>query len=257
MYETKKFGLVAADRGYGDAWAAFDRDKKSSEVPADRGYGGDSFWAAFDREGRLVTSSYDGKIRLYGPDFRLIRSKKAPGGAQPFGVALSPDGAQVVVGYDDSTRVDVLDGRTLTPLFQPDATGVYTGDFHVVTWSVDGRFLYAGGRWPKIVDGRWLDHARRWTDGGRGLYQDIPLATTTRSWNCGRSRTAASPLALKTRPLAPSLRAAKSSGARIPPRQTCAVKRAGSLSRATALASFSVSSSSATHRPHSTLRPGA
>jgi WD40 repeat protein len=60
------------------------------EVTADRDYGGASSWAAFDREGRLVTSSYDGRMRLYDPDFRLTGSKEAPGGARPFGVAFSP-----------------------------------------------------------------------------------------------------------------------------------------------------------------------
>jgi WD40 repeat protein len=146
------------------------------EVAADREYGGESYWAAFDRAGRLVTSSYDGQIRLYGPDFRLIAAKKAPGGARPVGVALSPDGAQVAVGYSDSTRVDVLDGRTLAPLFEADATGVDNGNLGKVAWSADGRLLYAGGQWRQNVDGRWECYVRRWTDGGRGAYEDIAVS---------------------------------------------------------------------------------
>ena len=86
------------------------------ETASDRDYGADSYGAAFDRAGRLVTSSYDGKIRLYDPGFRLTQSKEAPGGKRPFGVAFSPDGTRIAVGYDDSTRVDVLDGQTLAPV---------------------------------------------------------------------------------------------------------------------------------------------
>jgi WD40 repeat protein len=149
------------------------------EVAADHDYGGRSYWAAFDREGRLVTSSLDGQIRLYSPDFRLIGSKKAPAGERPFGVAFSPDGAQLALGYHDSTRVDVLDGRTLAPLFEADTTGVDNGNFYGVTWSADGRFLYAGGRWQKYVEGRWQSYVRRWADGGRGAYEDIALSYNT------------------------------------------------------------------------------
>jgi WD40 repeat protein len=59
------------------------------QVAADRDYGGDSYGADFDPEGRLVTSSWDGHVRLYDTSFRLIESKEAPGGARPFGVAFS------------------------------------------------------------------------------------------------------------------------------------------------------------------------
>jgi hypothetical protein len=89
---------------------------------------------------------------------------------------LSPDGAQVAVGYSDSTRVDVLDGRTLSPLFEADATGVDNGNLGEVAWSADGRLLYAGGQWRQNVGGRWECYARRWTDGGRGAYEDIAVS---------------------------------------------------------------------------------
>jgi WD40 repeat protein len=152
VYETEGFGEVAADR-----------------------YGDDSYWAAFDREGRLVTSSYDGQIRLYDPGFRLTGSKKAPGGEQPFGVAFSPDGSRIAVGYADSTRVDVLDGQTLELLFAADTTGIENGNLGRVVWSADGRFLHAGGRWGHGADVL----LRRWADGGRGAYKDIALSQST------------------------------------------------------------------------------
>jgi WD40 repeat protein len=152
VYETEGFGEIAADRSYSDH----------------------SYWAAFDRNGRLVTSSWDGQIRLYDPSFRLIDSK-APGGAQPFGVAFSPDGAQVAVGYEDSTRVDLLDGRTLEPLFEVDTTGITSGNRSTVAWSTDGRYLYAGGS-GGLAHGERL---RRWADGGRSAYEDIAPSQNT------------------------------------------------------------------------------
>ena len=97
---------------------------------------------------------------------------------------------------------------------------------------------------------------RRWADGGRGAYEDIALSQDT---------------IMDLRPLAdgglafgaqnPTLGVLAPDGQILwrqdPAKADFAVRRAGSPSRATAFASFSVSSSSATHRPHSTLRPGA
>jgi WD40 repeat protein len=204
------------------------------QIAEDRDYGGDSYWAAFDPAGRLVTTSYDCRIRLYdlseledrpsgepettptltlphrgggdklvaGPGvipsppageslpsgkdprgrvggtthrIRPARSVEAPGGARPYGVALSPDRGRIAVGYGDSTRVDVLDGATLEPLFEADTSGVDNGDMSKVTWSADGRFLHAGGRWGQA--GKLL--LRRWADGGTGAHEDIPLSDNT------------------------------------------------------------------------------
>jgi WD40 repeat protein len=145
------------------------------EVKSYPDYGGASYWAAFDRTGRLATSSLDGQIRLYDSSLRLSQSKPAPGGKRPFGIAFSPHGARIAVGYDDSTRVDVLDGETLAPLFAADTAGVDSGNISSVAWSADGRHLYAAGRWQP---GKYA-LLRRWADGGRGAYQDIELSQNT------------------------------------------------------------------------------
>src|SRR5262245_5164360 len=144
-------------------------------VARDTGYGDSSYGADFDSSGRLVTTSYDGFVRLYDRDLRLHIKRQAPGGQQPFAVAFSPDGSRVAVGFNDSTRVDVLSGQDLTPLYAPDTTGVDKGNFLTVAWSADGQWLYAAGQYQ--VSGTRL--IRRWSAGGQGPATNLPAAQNT------------------------------------------------------------------------------
>jgi len=138
------------------------------QVAEDRDYGGDVYGLAFAADGRLAATSEDGHIRLYGADGRLAKKAKAPGGALPFGIAFSRDGARLAVGYTDTTRVDVLSGQTLAHLFSPDTSGVDidNGNLGRVAWLADGARLAAAGRYqakgyPIFV----------WPDGGKGKRQ--------------------------------------------------------------------------------------
>ena len=74
------------------------------ELMADRDYGGGVYGLAFGPDGSLVTSSYDGFLRRYGPDLKLKAKVKAPGGTAPYGVAIDPAGRRVAVGYDGHDR---------------------------------------------------------------------------------------------------------------------------------------------------------
>lgn len=146
-----------------------------TEIGQDRAYGSDSYDASFDRGGRLVTSCLDGFLRLYDPSLRLLTKVAAPGGKRPYSVRFSPDGTKVAVGYEDSTRVDVLSGADLRLLYSPDVTGVDKVNLGSVTWSADGAELYAGGRYWKTG----AVPVRRWADAGRGRYRDLPAANST------------------------------------------------------------------------------
>jgi WD40 repeat protein len=150
------------------------RHRDGAEVARDTEYGDASYGADFDPSGRLVTTSYDGFVRLYDRDFHLRVKRQAPGGQRPYAVAFSPDGRRVAVGFDDATRVAVLSGQDLTLLYTPDTTGVDNGDLGRVTWSGDGQWLYAAGNYE--VRGSNTMLIRRWATGGQGPATNLSTA---------------------------------------------------------------------------------
>lgn len=153
IYETRNYQQIASDTDYGDS----------------------SYWCSFDNSNRLVTTSWDGYIRLYNADFKLVQKKNAPGGSKPFSAVFSPGGQKIAVGYNDSTRVDVLSANDLKLLFSANTDDVVNRDLSTVTWSTDGRYLYAGGRYN--VGGDFP--IRRWDKGGRGAFKECRISTNT------------------------------------------------------------------------------
>lgn len=166
---------LAAALGAGNGIRVF-RVANGVEVGRDTGYGSNSYGLDFDRAGRLVTSCYDGYLRLYDQSLKLIKKVRTPGGERPLAVRFTPDGTKVAVGYTDSARVDVLDGALMESLYLPNTTGVNNGNLSAVAWSADGSALYAGGRWGA---GTGIIPIRRWADAGRGRYQDLAAAGNT------------------------------------------------------------------------------
>ncbi|MDX8377561.1 MAG: caspase family protein [Mariprofundales bacterium] len=139
-------------------------------VGEDTDYGSDSYWCDFSSDGRLVTSSYDGYLRLYDKNFRLLHKRKAAGGNQPFAAVFSPDGKKIAVGFSDSTAVNVLSSDDLDLLYAPDSTGINNGSMSSTAWSADGRYLYAGGKWNTYK-------VRRWSESGS--FRDFAVADDT------------------------------------------------------------------------------
>jgi WD40 repeat protein len=149
----------------------FDALNSYQLLPSDTQYGDLNIWAQFDQAGRLVTTSYDGFVRLYAANrYATPIARFEWKGHRPCSVAFSPDGARVAVGSLESHDVVVLSGLDLTQLFKPDTTDISDTGMVAVAWSWDGRFLYAGG---------YPDQVRRWSNGGRGVHVDISVAPDT------------------------------------------------------------------------------
>ncbi|MGD0617732.1 MAG: caspase family protein [Bryobacteraceae bacterium] len=142
LYKTTDYYLAGSDADYGFVYgAAFSPDSR-----------------------RLVTTSFDGFIRLYdvSTGLRLLRKEKAAAGGRPFGVAFSPDASRVAVGYHDAPCVDVLAAGDLSILFSRTAVN---GNLMRVAWSRDGSYLFAGGTYGTADASTIL----RWNgDGGEG-----------------------------------------------------------------------------------------
>jgi len=127
-----------------------------AQLAVDGEYGDGSSSVDFDAAGRLLATSYDGELRLYGDSgsgrlYPLVR-RAAPGGRQPFSARFSPDAHRIAVGFNDSTAVAVLDGRSLEPLAPADTSSITYGDLSKVAWSADGRHLLAAGRYRQDDD---------------------------------------------------------------------------------------------------------
>jgi WD40 repeat protein len=160
----------------GKGLRVYARETGWAEAARDEDYGDQSYGADFAPGGRLATTSWDGKVRLYSADphgsARPVRVVQAPGGKQPVGIAFNPDGARLAVGYEDTTGVDRLDASTLVPLARPDTGDISNGNLAAVAWSRDGATLFAAGRYFSAGNRPVL----AWDAGGAGAGRLLPAA---------------------------------------------------------------------------------
>ena len=91
--------LLAASLGGKNGIRVY-RTSDRSQIGEDNGYGDNSFSAHFSNDNRLVTTSYDGFIRMYhvGANshslLQLLAKVKVPNGSRPYAARFSPDGAK-------------------------------------------------------------------------------------------------------------------------------------------------------------------
>lgn len=140
---------------------------------ADMDYADSIDGLAFAPDGRLLATSFDGRLRTYSADGRRLAAVSAPGGRQPMGIAVSPDGTRAAVGYQHTMRVDVLDAASLRLAFSVDTRGLSGGNLAVVAWRADGALAAAGshggGTSPIVL----------WPQGGRGDRRLLPGPSNT------------------------------------------------------------------------------
>ncbi len=172
------------------------------QIFSDTEYTESSQSCEFDAQNRLLTTSWDGYLRLYsvtsGSDeelFALVTKAQPPGGKQPFHAVFSPEaldipaGSKIAVGFNDSTQVNVLDGQTLAFLYAPDTSGFDNGNLVSValgasTWkkpkplvTVVSRELCVGGGYND-EHGRHL--IRCWSEWGQdSRYTDLEASDNT------------------------------------------------------------------------------
>ncbi|MGE0240967.1 MAG: caspase family protein, partial [Parvibaculaceae bacterium] len=135
---------------------------------------------AFSGQGEMAATSHDGGLRLYSADLKLkARVVVAPSGGKPEGVAFSPDGAKLVVGYVGTMGVDILDAGDLSLAYRADTSGLDNGDVGAVAWSHDGEMIFAAGDYYTMgrEPERMLMFA--WGDAGRGERLSVDAAANT------------------------------------------------------------------------------
>jgi len=132
-------------------------------------YGAACLDATFDKTGRLATVCWDGKIRLYSADFKLLKEIETEAGKKPTSLSFSHDGALLAVGYNDSYRIQVFDGKNLNLLYEPEMSG---GRGFEVAFSDNGLFLAAGGKYFKTINNESFAQIRIWSEKGKGSYAD-------------------------------------------------------------------------------------
>jgi WD40 repeat protein len=133
------------------------------EVGKDPDYTGPIYGLSFDQAGRLAVAAFDGYIRLYDAELRPVAKAKAPSGARPYSVALTPDGSALAVGYNDTLAVDILSVPELRRVGSANVAGLSGGSLSQVAWSRDGALLAGGAYWSAATGSpifRWADS--RW-----------------------------------------------------------------------------------------------
>ncbi|MBI3709480.1 MAG: caspase family protein [Proteobacteria bacterium] len=131
-------------------------------------------WLDFASDGRLVTSSSDGAVRLYDASFKRLAVHRT-GTLKPWSVAFKGDGAAIAVGFVNAAKVQILSGQDLRPISDLAGADGHAGALSVVAWAADGKSVYGTGTYAE-ANGRKA--IRRWPLGG-GKPADLAAADDT------------------------------------------------------------------------------
>lgn len=151
---------------YSEGLRIFAPIKNWAEAFRDADYGGPIFGLTFADDGRLATSSFDGKVRLYDPTFKLIATQQMLSGGHPGRAAFSPDSRMLAIGRFDGPSVGLLDGHSLAWQPAPNVGGLDGETLSRVAWSADGQTLFAAGE--DSQDSAGVQRVLAWDDAGNG-----------------------------------------------------------------------------------------
>ncbi len=157
IYDTSTWGLYKRLEGYADTCNGL----------------------SFDGKGRLATASWDGSVRLYGPDFHLQKVAASKKNAKPNRISFSPSGSQIAVGFYDNSGLQILDGHDLSLLHELKADNISDAYLNLqnVSWSLDERYLYAASSLWSRGEGRLINHIRKIDLQNRNEATDLPAAS--------------------------------------------------------------------------------
>lgn len=103
--------------------------------------------AAFAPNGDFAITTLDGYLYVFraASGYESV-STRLSGGKRPMHVQFSPDGAHMVVGFDGDPSFSIVDAVTQEEEFSRMLPANAQQDgLHVVEWSSDGEYVYAGG----------------------------------------------------------------------------------------------------------------
>ncbi|HUZ75783.1 MAG TPA: caspase family protein [Stellaceae bacterium] len=142
----------------------------------DSDYGDAIEWVDFAPDGRLVTTSLDGKVRLYDAGFKRIATWQDKAGAKPLAAAFNKTGAVIAVGFLDAAKVVLLNGRNLTQPAELDGAKGQPGAISLVAWSADSAHVYGAGTYGNDSGEKFV---RIWPLARLDAAVDLPVSDDT------------------------------------------------------------------------------
>jgi hypothetical protein len=130
----------------------------------------------FAPDGRLVTSSLDGAVRLYDATLKRQAVYHLPVGRKPLGVAFNGDGSLIAVGAVNAASVEILSGKDLKPGTAYQGAAGRQGALSLVAWSADGKSLYSAGTYGDAAGHKVI---RRWPVGNAAAATEIVAGDDT------------------------------------------------------------------------------